>query len=56
VVCRLEASLTGVNLTLSSSNDIVAEDLSRNDSSTVEPPGSHNPSWSAVRTHSSQVQ
>ncbi|XP_024451407.1 phosphoglucan, water dikinase, chloroplastic isoform X2 [Populus trichocarpa] len=51
---RLEASLTGVNLTLSSSNDIVAEDLSRNDSSTVELPGSHNPSWSAVKTHSSQ--
>ena len=56
VVCRLEASLTGVNLTLSSSNDIVAEDLSRNDSSTVELPGSHNPSWSAIKTHSSQVQ
>ncbi|KAJ6956344.1 phosphoglucan [Populus alba x Populus x berolinensis] len=51
---RLEASLTGVNLTLSSSNDIVAEDLSRDDSSTVEPPGSRDPSWSAVRTHSSQ--
>lgn len=56
VVCRLEASLTGVNLALSSSNDIVAKDLSCNGSSTVEPPGSYNPSLSAVKTHSCQVQ
>ncbi|KAG5252100.1 phosphoglucan, water dikinase [Salix suchowensis] len=51
---RLEASLTGVNLALSTSNDVVAKDLSCNGSSTVEPPGSYNPSLSAVKTHSCQ--
>ncbi|KAJ6880278.1 phosphoglucan [Populus alba x Populus x berolinensis] len=50
---RLEASLTGVNLTLSSSDDIVPEDLSGNGSSTVEPPGSHDP-FSAVKAHSNK--
>ncbi|KAJ6873727.1 phosphoglucan [Populus alba x Populus x berolinensis] len=51
---RLEASLTGVNLTLSSSDDIVPEDLSGNGSSTVEPPGSHDPFLSAVKAHSNK--
>ncbi|KAI5565501.1 hypothetical protein BDE02_14G126300 [Populus trichocarpa] len=51
---RLEASLTGVNLTLSSSDDIVPEDLSGNGSATVEPPGPHDPFLSAVKAHSNK--
>ncbi|KAJ6723643.1 PHOSPHOGLUCAN WATER DIKINASE CHLOROPLASTIC [Salix koriyanagi] len=51
---RLDASLTGVNLTLSSTDDINSEDLSGNCSSTVEPPGPHDPFLSAVKAHSNK--
>ncbi|XP_061961632.1 phosphoglucan, water dikinase, chloroplastic-like [Populus nigra] len=51
---RLEASLTGVNLNLSSSDDIVPEDHSGNGSATVEPPGPHDPFLSAVKAHSNK--
>ncbi|KAJ6680380.1 PHOSPHOGLUCAN WATER DIKINASE CHLOROPLASTIC [Salix purpurea] len=51
---RLDASLTGVNLTLSSPDDKNSEDLSGNCSSTVEPPGPHDPFLSAVKAHSNK--
>ncbi|KAJ6329338.1 hypothetical protein OIU77_010924, partial [Salix suchowensis] len=51
---RLDASLTGVNLTLSSPDDISSEDLSGNCSSTVEPPGPHDPFLSAVKAHANK--
>ncbi|KAF9669487.1 hypothetical protein SADUNF_Sadunf14G0112600 [Salix dunnii] len=51
---RLEASLTGVNLTLSSPDDINSEDLSGNCSSTVVPPGPHDPFLSADKAHANK--